>query len=61
MIKQQIIKENNKPVAVVLDFQEYKRLKLIEEDRFDYYSALKIKLENKKWTSHKELKKALKI
>lgn len=61
MIKKQIIKENNKPIAVVLDFEEFKRLKLIEEDRFDYYSALKIKIENKKWTSHKDLKKAMKM
>jgi PHD/YefM family antitoxin component YafN of YafNO toxin-antitoxin module len=61
VIKEQIIKENNKPIAVVLDFEEYKRLKPIEEDRFEYYSALKIKVENKKWTSHKDLKKALKI
>lgn len=61
MIKKQIIKKDNKPIAIVIDFQEYKRLKEIEEDRFDYFKALKIKLENKKWTSHKELKKLLKL
>lgn len=61
MIKKQIIKKDNKPIAIVIDFQEYKRLKEIEEDRFDYFKALKIKLENKKWTSHKKLKKLLKL
>jgi hypothetical protein len=61
MIKKQIIKKDNKPIAIVIDFQEYKRLKEIEEDRFDYFKALKIKLENKKWTTHKDLKKLLKL
>jgi len=59
MIKTQIIKEDNKPVAVILDFNEYKRLKDIEQDRGDYYSALDVKRKNKKWVSHKELKKEL--
>jgi hypothetical protein len=59
MIKTQIVKENDKPVAVVLDCQEYLRLKEIEQDRKDYYSALQVKMKNKKWTSHKDLKKAI--
>lgn len=59
MIKTQIIKEDNKPVAVILDFNEYKRLKEIEQDKKDYYSALDVKRKNKKWASHKDLKKEL--
>ncbi len=61
MIKKQIIKENNRPIAVIIDFEEYKRLKQIEEDKFDYFNAVKIKRTNKKWTPHKELKKKLGI
>ena len=59
MIKTQIVKQNNKPVAVVLDYKEYMRLKEIEQDRKDYASALQVKSKNKKWTSHKDLKKAI--
>lgn len=57
MIKTQIIKEDSKPVAVILDYKEYLRLKDIEQDKFDYYSALEVKKKNKKWVSHKDLKK----
>ena len=59
MIKTQIIKEDRKPVAVILDYKEYVRLKEIEEDRGDYFSALDVKKKNKKWTSHRDLKKTL--
>ena len=59
MIKTQIIKEDRKPVAVILDYKEYLRLKEIEEDKTDYFSALGVKQKNKKWTSHKDLKKTL--
>jgi hypothetical protein len=58
MIKTQIVKENDKPVAVVLDYKEYLRLKEIEQDRKDFYSASQVKLKSKKWTSRKDLKKA---
>ncbi len=61
MIKTQIVKEGNKPVAVILDYQEYKRLKEIEEDKSDYYSALQVKKKNKKWKSHEDLKKELEL
>ncbi len=33
MIKTQIVKENNKPVAVIMDYKEYVRLKEIEQER----------------------------
>jgi PHD/YefM family antitoxin component YafN of YafNO toxin-antitoxin module len=59
MIKTQVVKENNKPVAVVLDYKEYLRLKEIEEDRDDYHAALDVKNKNKKWKSHADLKKEL--
>ncbi len=59
MIKTQIIKEDRKPVAVILDYQEYMRLKEVEQDKLDYYSALEVKRKNKKWVSHNDLKKTL--
>jgi hypothetical protein len=59
MIKTQIIKKENEPIAVVLDYQEYQRLKTIEEDRKDYDSAIQIKMKNKKWKSHNDLKRDL--
>jgi len=61
MIKTQIIREDNKPVAVIIDFKEYQRLKEIEEDRIDYYSAIEVKRKNKKWKLHSDLKKELGI
>ena len=59
MIKTQIVKENNKPVAVIMDYKEYVRLRVIEQERNDYRSAAKTKAGNKKWTDHEELKKEL--
>lgn len=59
MIDKQIIKDGDKPVAVILDIKEYERLREIETDYEDYYSALEIKLSNKSWTSHQQLKKEL--
>jgi len=59
MIKTSILKENNKPVAVVLDYQEYLRLKNLEKDKNDYLEAVSIKKKNKKWLQHNELKKEL--
>ena len=59
MIKTQIVKEGKKPIAVVMDYKEYKRLKEIEEDKADYLSALEVKLKNRKWKSHAQLKKEL--
>lgn len=59
MIKTQIIRQSKKPIAVIIDYQEYKRLKEIEQDKDDYNSALEIKKTNKKWISHSELKSEL--
>ncbi len=59
MIKTQIIKEDSHPIAVILDYNEYLRLKEIEEDKFDYCIALEIKKNNKNWVDHEELKNDL--
>ncbi|MGR3310767.1 MAG: hypothetical protein ACUZ77_08325 [Candidatus Brocadiales bacterium] len=59
MIKTQIVKEGNKPVVVIMDYKEYLRLKEIEQDKSDYYSALDVKTKNKKWTNHDALKEEL--
>jgi hypothetical protein len=59
VIKTQVIRENKKPVAVIMDYKEYVRLKEIEEERKDYFSASKVKVTNKDWTSHEDLKKSL--
>jgi hypothetical protein len=61
MIKTQLIRQSKKPIAVILDYDEYIRLKEIEQDKEDYISALKVKRTNKKWVSHLELKKELGI
>lgn len=59
MIRTKVIKENNKPVAVIMDYKEYVRLKEIEQDRKDYYSATRTRAANKKWTGHEELKEEI--
>ncbi len=59
MIKTQIVKENNKPVAVIMGYEEYVRLREIEQERKDYHSAAKTKAANRKWTNHEDLKKEL--
>jgi hypothetical protein len=59
MVKTQIIRKDKEPVAVVLDYSEYIRLKEIEQDSEDYRSAVLVKEKNKKWTTHRDLKKDL--
>ena len=61
MISSQIITEDNIPVAIVLDYSEYLRLKEIEENQLDYDEAVRIKKEDTKWTSHSDLKKELEL
>jgi len=61
MIKTQIIKDGDKPKMVILDYTEYLRLKEMEQDKIDYYSAIEVKRKNKRWTSHEDLKKELAI
>ena len=55
------VREDSKPVAVILDYEEYRRLNEIEQDKADYYSAVSIKAKNRKWTNHEDLKKQLGI
>jgi hypothetical protein len=59
MVKMQIIRKDKEPVAVVLDYNEYVRLKEIEQDAEDCRSATMVKEKNKKWTTHRDLKKDL--
>jgi len=61
MITKQIIKEDDKPVAVILDYEDYLRLKEIEEDYLDYTAAVETKRTNENWTDHEVLKKELGI
>ncbi|MBF0520850.1 MAG: hypothetical protein HQK92_14155 [Nitrospirae bacterium] len=61
MIKTQIIEQDTKPVAVIMDYKEYLKYKEIEQDRDDYYSGVETKLKNKKWIGHQELKEKLGI
>ena len=61
MVKTQIIRKDREPVAVILDYKEYVRLKEIEQDSKDYRSALAVKKRNKIWTAHEDLKKDLGI
>ena len=61
MIKTHVINEDDKPVAVILDYMEYMRLKEIEEDVSDYKSALEVKEKNKKWVKHEDLKRELNL
>ena len=59
MIETQIIKENNKPVAVIIDYQEYLKFQALKDDLLDYREAVEIKENNKKWISHDNLTKEL--
>ena len=61
MIMTQYIRESKKPIAVILDYNEFKRLKRIEQDIEDYNFAINIKMNNKNWTSHQQLKDELGI
>ncbi|MDD5092585.1 MAG: hypothetical protein PHQ23_16935 [Candidatus Wallbacteria bacterium] len=61
MIKTQIIKENDRPVAVILDYDEYLRLKECKQELDDYNRGSVTKQKTRKWTGHEELKKQLKV
>jgi hypothetical protein len=59
MIETQIIKQGKKPVAVILDFMEYQKLKDIQEEYEDYKDALNAEKSTKKWHKHEDVKKKL--
>ena len=55
----ELMKSKNKPVAVVIDYNEYQKLIEAKQDREDYNLAVKTKKAVKKWVSHEKLKKDL--
>jgi PHD/YefM family antitoxin component YafN of YafNO toxin-antitoxin module len=59
MIKTQIIKKDNKPIAVIIDYDEYMRLKRTARDRMDYRDAVVARKKAKRLISLKEAEKAL--
>ena len=59
MIQTNFIKENDQIVAVILDYHEYQRLRMIEEDVKDYATAVHIKQTNTTWVKHNDLKQEL--
>jgi len=59
MIETQIIKQGRKPVAVILDYNEYLKLKEIQEEYEDYHNAVKAERETKKWHSNDDVKTKL--
>ena len=61
MITKQIIKNENQPVAVILDYNEYLELEQIKDDYNDYFSAVETLQENKIWTKHEDMLKILEL
>lgn len=61
MVETQVIKENETPIAVILDINEFNRLKEIEQDQLDYEQTIKTKNETTKWFTMDEVKKELGI
>jgi len=61
MIRTQIITENDKPKAVILDYKEYLKLKEKADDRDDYLDGIKALRSTKKLHSLKNVEKKLGI
>ena len=59
MIKPQIIQENGKPKAVILEYKEYLKLKEMAEDKSDYHEAIEAEMTTKKWHKHEDIKRKL--
>ncbi len=59
MIKTQIVKQSVKPVAVILNYKEYIAADGDRTGPQGRCVLAGIKIKNKKWTSHKDLKKAM--
>ena len=59
MIKTQVIREGKKPVAVVLDYNEYQKLRELAQDRADYAEAISAEASSEKLTPLKDIKKSL--
>lgn len=61
MITKQIITNENVPIAVVLDYNEYIELEQIKDDFNDYFSAVETLNNNQNWTKHEDMLKMLEI
>ncbi|MBF0556804.1 MAG: hypothetical protein HQK96_20000 [Nitrospirae bacterium] len=56
MIKTQIIKEEGKPIAVIMDYQDYLKMKEMAQDRADYAEAIISEKETKSLTPINKIK-----
>ena len=56
MITQNIIEQDGKPVAVILDYAEYISLVERAQDREDYTEAVQAKQAPTNWTDHATVK-----
>jgi hypothetical protein len=61
MIKTQIIKEEGRPIAVVLDYKKYMKLREMAEDQSDYKEAIVAEKHSKKLTSITAIKNRLEL
>ena len=61
MIKTQIIKNNDVPVAVILDYSEYQRLIDLIEDRLDREAFIKAEKETTSYRPLNEFLEELKV
>jgi hypothetical protein len=61
MIKTQIIKEEGRPIAVVLDYKKYMKLREMAEDQADYKEAVIAEKQSKKLTSITAVKNRLEL
>lgn len=59
MIKPQIIKENGKPKAVIMEYRHYIRLRELAEDTRDYYEAVEAELATKRLHAVKAVKRKI--
>ena len=59
MIKTQIITENDKPKAVIIDYKEYLKLKEIAEESMDYRDGIKALRNTKKLHKNIDVKKKM--
>ena len=59
MIKTQVITENDKPKAVIIDYKEYLRLKELDEDKEDYLDGIEALKSTKKRHKHEDIKREL--
>jgi len=55
MIEKQIIKANDVPIAIVLDYEEYVKMTDMLEDYMDREAAIRAKKETTTFSSRKEL------